>query len=374
MNYRKANILAATTVIVLGLCFDMKAQAVNVNADVSKDVIVCYEGDVDSGIRKKMVSAEEYNEYKDFAIANVSDFVNVRSGPSTDSEIVGKIYDGAVAHVIETTGENGEWFKMVSGDVEGYIKSEYFIYGMEAVRKIDEYVTEYAIIKADVLNVRREPGTDKERIGYVRNGEKIKILGNAGDWIKVQYTADQSGYIAAEYVTLAEEFIYAKTLEQEAEELAVQRLLTERQSEATGSVTENVSISTVPKNGDYETTSELRKAIVDYSMQFLGNKYVSGGQSLVSGTDCSGFTSMIYAEFGYSLSRIPAGQYSGDGRGIGYDEIQPGDIVCYGSQSCSHVALYIGNGLIIHSANSRRGVVTDSVDCMNILGIRNVID
>lgn len=372
MNYKKAKVVAATAVVVLGLCFDMKAQAANSDIDMTKEFVTCYEGNIETGIKKKSISAEEYNEYKDFAIAKVTDFVNVRSGPGTDSAVVGKIYDGAVAHVIECAGENGEWFKMVSGDVEGYIKAEYFIYGMEAVRKIDNYVARYAVIKADVLNVRCEPGTDKDPVGYVQNGEKLKVLEDQGDWIKVQYTDTRIGYVAAEYVTISEEFKYAKTLEQEAAELAAQRLLAERQNN--GNVKENVNITAVPPKGDYENTTELRKAIVDYAMQFLGNKYVSGGHSLVTGTDCSGFTSMIYAEFGYSLSRIPAGQLSDAGRGISYEEMQPGDIICYGSQSCSHVALYIGNGQIVHSANSRRGVVTDSATCMNILGIRNVID
>ena len=113
---------------------------------------------------------------------------------------------------------------------------------------------------------------------------------------------------------------------------------------------------------------------MDYSMQFLGNKYVHGGNSLVTGTDCSGFTSLIYAEFGYALSRTPAGQLSGAGRGIDYSEIQPGDIICYGKSKCTHVALYIGDGQIIHAANSKKGVVIYEADYDNILGVRNVID
>jgi cell wall-associated NlpC family hydrolase len=110
-------------------------------------------------------------------------------------------------------------------------------------------------------------------------------------------------------------------------------------------------------------------------MQFLGNKYVHGGQSLVTGTDCSGFTSLIYKEFGYSLSRTPSGQLSGAGRTISYSEAQPGDIICYGSNGkCTHVALYIGNGQIIHSANSKKGVVIYNADYDTILGVKNIID
>ena len=124
----------------------------------------------------------------------------------------------------------------------------------------------------------------------------------------------------------------------------------------------------------YSTNSELRSQIVEYAKQFLGNKYVMGGNSLTNGTDCSGFTSLIYADFGYSISRTPAGQLSSAGRSIDYSEIQPGDIVCYGKGSCSHVALYIGDGQIIHEANSRKGVVIYNADYDNILGVKNVID
>lgn len=120
--------------------------------------------------------------------------------------------------------------------------------------------------------------------------------------------------------------------------------------------------------------TELRAQIVEYAMQFLGNPYVHGGSSLTTGTDCSGFTCLIYKDFGYSIDRTPAGQLSGAGRSISIDEIQPGDIVCYGSSKCTHVALYIGNGQIIHEANSKKGVVIYEVGYDNILGIKNVID
>lgn len=319
--------------------------------------------------------SEEENEYADLAIANVRNYVNVRSEASINGKIVGKIYNGAVAHVLEITdGEDGDWFRMVSGNVEGYIKAEYFIYGDDAAQVIDEYVTRYAVVNVTRLNVRKEPGIEAKRIGYIDSGERVKLLEDLGEWLKVQYTSDKTGYVSAQYVNVVEEFIYAKTLEEEAAERAAQRALEERQKASEEKAAENTVITVTPPAGDYATTSELRSAIVDYSMQFLGNKYVNGGKSLTTGTDCSGFTSMIYAEFGYSLSRTPSGQLSGAGRAVSYSEIQPGDIICYGSKQCTHVALYIGDGQIIHSANSRRGVVIDKADIMNILGVRNIVD
>lgn len=320
------------------------------------------------------VTVSEESEYADLAIANVRKYVNVRKEPTTDSAIIGKIYNGAVAQILSVAGEENDWFQMVSGNVEGYIKSEYFFYGEEALAVIDDYVTRYAVVQANRLNVRAEPDITAKRVGYIDCGEKVKILENLGEWLKVQYTDNSTGYVAAQYVTISEEFVYAKTLEEEAKELAEKRALEQRQNVSEAQATENTTITVTPPNTTYSTNEELRQQIVDYAMQYLGNKYVHGGQSLITGTDCSGFTSLIYKEFGYSLSRTPAGQLSGAGRSIDYSEIQPGDIICYGSSKCTHVALYIGNGQIIHAANPRKGVIIGQAQYDKILGVKNVID
>ncbi len=316
---------------------------------------------------------EEESEYANLAIAQVTDYVNVRSLPSTDGEIVGKIYNGSVAQVLATAGDNDDWFQIISGDVEGFIKAEYFLYGEEAEAVIDQYVTYYATVLADRLNVREEQSADSRRIGYIDNGENVKVVEDCGDWLKVQYTDSKQGYVSAEYVSVHEEFVYAKSIEEERREEAERQALAARAQEAEQSTPEVIGDITFPTN-QYTSNEELRTAIVDYAMQYLGNKYVHGGRSLASGTDCSGFTCYIYKDFGYSLSRTPGGQYSTNGRSVSYDEIQPGDIICYGKSKCTHVGLYIGDGQIIHSANSRKGVIISNADYDNILAIKNVID
>ncbi len=316
---------------------------------------------------------EEESEYANLAIAQVTDYVNVRSLPNTDGEIVGKIYNGSVAQVLATAGDNDDWFQIISGDVEGFIKAEYFLYGEEAEAVIDRYVTYYATVLADRLNVREEQSADSRRIGYIDNGENVKVVEDCGDWLKVQYTDSKQGYVSAEYVSVHEEFVYAKSIEEERREEAERQALAARAQEAEQSTPEVIGDITFPTN-QYTSNEELRTAIVDYAMQYLGNKYVHGGRSLASGTDCSGFTCYIYKDFGYSLSRTPGGQYSTNGRSVSYDEIQPGDIICYGKSKCTHVGLYIGDGQIIHSANSRKGVIISAADYDNILAIKNVID
>lgn len=309
-----------------------------------------------------------------FAIAQVNDYVNVRNAPNTDSEIVGKLINGAVAEVQASAGAENDWFQIISGSVTGYVKAEYFISGEDAAAIMDNYVTTYAFIQADRLNVRKEASATAARIGYLETDEKVLILEDLGDWLHIEYTSDTDGYIAKEYTQLSEEYIYALSSAEEQEKSAIEKARKSRMQTSETSKPENTQI-TFSTTG-YTSNEELRQSIVDNAMQYLGNKYVHGGNSLKNGTDCSGFTSLLFAEYGYSISRTPSGQYSSAGRSIDYSAIQPGDIICYSSNgsSCTHVALYIGNGQIIHSANSRKGVVIYDADYDTIIGIKNVID
>lgn len=331
---------------------------------------------------KDCEETEEDDEYANFAIAaQISHYVNVRTQPTTESDMVGKMYKGSVAEVLEVVGEGEDtWLKIISGDVEGYIKAEYFLYGASAQEAIEQYINHYAQVNVTRLNVRSKPDVESARIGYVSSGERIRFLEDQGEWIHVQYTENQDGYVASEYVTVVEEFIHAISLEEERALLEAQAALAARAAASEATTPED----TVPTQNPYEqvtppdavasTNSELRAQIVAYAMQYLGNRYVHGGRSLASGTDCSGFTCYLYAVFGYSLSRTPEGQLASAGRLISYDQIQPGDIICYGKSRCTHVALYIGNNQIIHAANSRKGVVIGNALYDNILGVKNVVD
>ena len=322
---------------------------------------------------------EEADEYSNFAIADVDKYVNVRTEPNTDSEIVGRMYDGAVAQIQEEVdGEDGKWLLVTSGNLNGYIKAEYFIYGDDAVAVIDDYIDRYAVVRADCLNIRENPDIESKRIGYALTGEKLKLTGKADDaqWINVNYADDKTGYVSADYVSVVEEFIYAKTMAEIRAEEEEQKKLLARQQEDESQKPEDVTIALAeqPSAPQYTQSGNLRSDIVNFALQYVGCPYVHGGNSLTNGTDCSGFTSLVYSNFGYSLSRTPSGQLSGNGRSVSLDEIQPGDIVCYGKSRCTHVGIYIGDGQIVHAANPRKGIVVYNVGYDNILGVKNVID
>ena len=125
-------------------------------------------------------------------------------------------------------------------------------------------------------------------------------------------------------------------------------------------------------------SSVTGEAVANYALRFLGLPYkrASQGTSLKTGTDCSGFTMLIYREFGVSLSRTPGGQMR-NGRGVSRKELQKGDLVIYGRGSnASHVALYIGNGKVIHESTPGQGVKITGIDQMGmrILSYRRVIN
>lgn len=358
----------------------------NNQADVTGNEQAALSGKEQTGeaeaVDEAQIENTEEDEYANLAIANVDRYVNIRSIPSTDGEILGKLYDGAVAQIQEVAGEDQDWFKIVSGDVEGYIKAEYFIYGDAAADVMQDYVTRYARVEADRLNIRKEPDQSSKRIGYADYDEQLKLVEDCGDWLKVEYTEGQDGYVSAEYVTLTEEFTYAVSIEEEKRQQALQQELLAREKASEKAVPENTSMDQEMQAVAEQsvqagaTDSELRSSLVNLAMQYLGNVYVHGGQSLETGTDCSGFTCYLYAAFGYSISRTPSGQLSSAGRSIEYSQIQPGDIICYSSngKSCTHVGLYIGDGQIIHAANSRKGVVISAADYSTIIGVKNVID
>ena len=337
--------------------------------------------------------AEDENDYSYYAIADVNRYVNVRQEPNTDSAIIGKIFDGSVAQILETIGEGeDQWFKMVSGNVEGYIKAEFFIHGEEAAAVLDQYVSKYARVNVKQLNVREEPTTDSRRIGFLCAGEKLKLLEDCGEWLCIQYSDGVKGYVAAQYVTIVEEYVCAKTPEEELADQIFVADLKYRAEILNPTIQEDTTVAVKPPatnppantpstpsapSTKPSTNTELRQEIINYAMQFLGGKYVLGGQSLVTGTDCSGFTMYVLAEFGYYISRTPQGQYTSAGRAISYAEAQPGDIICYssnGGQSCTHVAFYIGDGKVIHAANPRMGIKISSATHAEIYGVRNVID
>lgn len=245
--------------------------------------------------------------------------LNIRQEASTDSEVIGILTNHNACELLE---DAGEWYKVTSGKVTGYVNKQYLVTGDEAEAIAEQEIKTVATVNTETLNVRAEKSTEAEVLSQVGNSEAFTVNSVADGWVEISVD-DSVGYISQDYVTLAQALPTAKTIEQ-------------------------------VKYGD--GVSDVRASVVSYALQFVGNRYVWGGTSLENGIDCSGFTMRILGKYGISLPHSSKAQPS-YGTKISASEAQPGDLFFYGSgRSISHVAIYIGNGQIVHASNKRDGI------------------
>ncbi len=244
-------------------------------------------------------------EYWNLVIAQVNDYVNVRSAPNEDGEVLGKLYNNSVGEFLSE--ENG-WYQISSGSVTGYVKAEYCLIGSRAA-------------------------------------ERARIL--------LENDAD---------------FSVAESKEEEAARLLEEKKKKEakRQAEleAARKAREASAASTVVTVGD----SDMGAQVAQFACQFVGNPYKWGGTSLTEGADCSGFVMSVYANFGVELPHSSKAD-----RKVGYDvggleNAIPGDIICYSG----HVAIYIGDGQIVHASTKKTGIIISNADYKPIICVRRI--
>ena len=318
-----------------------------------------------------VVEAEPTEEdlFRNLVIAQVHNYVNVRSIPSEDGEIVGKLYDASVGNLLE---EDNGWYKIESGSVTGYVKGEFCVTGEDAVELAKKVGTRLATVTTTTLKVRTQPGLDASVMGLVPIEDELVVSDEVDGWVQVD-VEEGIGWVSTDYVTLHTEFVKAESkaeeearLKKEAEEREKARRAAaakSTKSSSTASQSASVFTAAVPSDGT------MGAEVVNYALQFVGNPYVYGGSSLTQGTDCSGFVMSVYANFGVSLPHSSAADrsqgYAVDG---GLENAQPGDIVCYSG----HVAIYAGNGQIVHASTSKTGIIVSNADYKTPLAVRRI--
>lgn len=325
---------------------------------------------VSKGYTEDLAEAAETNEEEGFdklVIAQVNDYVNVRSIPSEEGDILGKLYDDSVGTFIE---EVDGWYKISSGSVEGYVKGEYCVTGEAAVDLAKQVGTRIATVTTTTLKVRELPGLDTTVLGLVPIEDQLEVTEELDGWVKVNIE-EGDGYVSTDYVTLSTEFVKAESKEEEEARLAKEAAEREAARRAAASNTKTGSF----ENNKYKDAgvymsggSATGKAVADFACQFVGNPYVYGGTSLTNGADCSGFVMSVYNNFGVSLPHSSAADRNVGATVGSLAEAQPGDIVCYSG----HVAIYIGNGQIVHASTSKTGIIISSASYRNILSIRRI--
>lgn len=322
---------------------------------------------------REIANKKEEEGFKSLVIAQVNDYVNVRSIPSEEGEILGKLYDKSVGEFIE---EDNGWYKITSGSVTGYVKAEYCVTGDDAVALAKKVGNRIATVTTTTLKVREEPSLDATVLGLVPIQDQLLVTEELDNWVKVNIE-EGDGYVSLDYVTLSTEFVKAESREEEEARLAKEEAERKAALEAARKAEEKNRKAA--KSESSATTSEaqvvyatggsaLGQNVASYACQFVGNPYVYGGTSLTNGADCSGFVMSVYANFGVSLPHSSSGDRSVGTAVDGLANAQPGDIICYSG----HVAIYIGNGQIVHASTAKTGIKISDVNYRTPLGVRRI--
>ena len=302
--------------------------------------------------------------YTNLGIANVEETLNVRETPSADSSMVGKMPKNAAGEILETLDG---WYKIKSGTVTGYIAAdpELIATGQEAKDLAMQNATQMAIITTDVLNVRVEPNTDSKIWTQIVKDERYPVVDQQDGWVQI----DLGSVDTEDGSQDGDEKAYISTRDNNVE---VRYAL----NEAIKFTPAKDSSSGASSDGSGSSTKQSRRSqLVNYALQFVGNRYVWGGTSLTNGVDCSGFTMRVMEKFGVSLPHY-SGSQAQMGKKVTSATMKPGDLIFYAGSNgkVNHVAIYIGNGRIVHAASRRSGIKTSTWNYRTPVAIRSMLD
>lgn len=322
------------------------------------------------------------------------DILNVRSGPSTETEKLGELKKGSRVQVLQ---QEDKWLKVLTADnLNGYVYAEY---------TADTLPPVYKYVSVDKVNLRKGAGSDTEKLGTLYQGARVQVIEELDKWINIITTDNVKGYVFAEYVSDKAPVIYKyinseklnvrKGPDTETKKLATLQAgdkvqLLENKGEwsriktsdnVEGYIKTKYMVNSQKQVSRAESTAQPHNAdlaaqILEYAQKFVGVKYVYGGSS-PKGFDCSGFTSYVFEHFGIKLPRSAA-EYSSVGTKISRSDIKPGDIVLldrYWNNQLGHVGIYMGNDKFIHASSKKGKVVIAKLSDYSgtLLGIRRVI-
>lgn len=226
----------------------------------------------------------------------ITDALNIRSAPSTDSTVVSSAYKG---EILDISSAEGAFYRINFNGSTAYASADYVAVNVKSV----------GTVTADLLNVRSQPSSDSDVVGQLARGDEVRLTGVSGNWYEILLYG-QLRFVHSDYVSVRDAGALASR-------------------DGTG-------------------FSRVGSRIVEYSKNYIGTPYVSGGSS-PSGFDCSGFTSYVFKQFGVSLPRTSASQ-AAIGTPVSRVELMPGDLVFFNTYGgISHVGIYVGDDNFIHS-------------------------
>ena len=325
-----------------------------------------------------------------------TDGLMVRSDASTDADVLTMVSD---ADVLQVQEDCGDWVKVaVDDDVVGYVSKDYI-----------STETQLDSAESNEEEAARIEAENQAWLDYLAEQEAIREAENQA-WIEylAQQEAEQKAAEQAYLEAIGAQESYEQEQQQAAADAAYQEYLNqqaaadqaaanaayqaqaqadaqaaadaaaqEQQDQTSydgGSWNDTSSDGTSYDGGSADSSaasdssasdssySSVRDSVVSYALQFVGNPYVYGGTSLTNGTDCSGFTMSVLANFGVSIPRVAASQ-AGAGTAVDVSAVQPGDLLFYSDGSgISHVAMYIGGGQVVHASSSTTGIIVSNMN------------
>lgn len=336
-------------------------------------------------------------------VASPNVYLNIHQEPSLGSEVVGKMYSNDVA--VELRKADDRWTRIRSGNLVGYVMSEYLVDGDQA-QALSEIVSKQVatIDKSSENEVFQEASGYSKVIAEAAEGDQYEVMEGEDGWLTI-LTEDGEGYIPASEVSLSMAYPVAESAREEEDRMsrsnvkeradheqrkadkadAVAALAQARADVASGEDEETAMAvvevalraadaaaaqAEVAQVAVSQAGAESGQAVIEFATQFIGNPYVWGGSSLTHGADCSGFVMAVYGNFGFRLPHYDVSDRSVGSPVASLAEARAGDIICY----YGHVALYMGDGMIVHAQDERHGITTSSATFMHIVCIRRLFN
>lgn len=289
------------------------------------------------------------NMYDHLGVSKASDYVNVRKTPEEDgiNNIVGKLPGFAGANIL---GEENGWYKIQSGKVTGYVRADFIASGTEAEQLAVNHAQVMAIVNTDALNVRSEPSTDSQAWTQITRDQRYSVINQLDGWVQLDLdSGDDEDTEQGSYVSTRDNNVSVTYALQEAVEY-------------------------YPALDVANKAAAFRSQIVNFACQYVGGRYVWGGNSLTNGVDCSGFTQQVLKHFGISVPRVSRDQ-ARTGTAVSSQNMKPGDLIFYANRrgTINHVGMYIGNGQVVNAASRRSGIRIYRWNYRTPVAIRNVI-
>ncbi|MCX8131746.1 MAG: SH3 domain-containing protein [Clostridia bacterium] len=268
------------------------------------------------------------------------DRVNIREEASTDAKVLETISNKGTSVTVISSSEN--WVKVKYNGVTGWIRKDLLSIKPEEKKT----VSGTGVVKAETLNVRSKADLSAGVVAKLKEGEKVSILDQSGEWYKIKTSDGEVGWVYAEYISTKKADVSRGSKSSRGDDADRSKAVAEDDE-------------SVADENDTQEDTTTGQEIVAYAKKFIGTKYVYGGDSPKEGFDCSGFVKYVFAHFDIKLERTSADQAT-QGKKVKKANLRIGDLVFFdtngGRSNINHVGIYIGDGKFIHASSPRYDV------------------